>query len=117
MYKLALYQYKEDIKKISFTRFLKEEKKISLAEAKNALDRFLEGVPLLFLFNSKSDLQNFKFKAENLGAVCKEMKSQLFIESAELENKRDSKKPTTRKSSAIVKRKNKNAYSEVLMVN
>src|SRR5258705_11716627 len=115
MFKLALYQYKEDIKKISFTRFLKEEKNISLSDAKNSLDKFLNGIPLLFLFNSRGELQRFKRKAESLGAISKEMKSQLFVEKSELKKRSAAKNQSNRKS--FNSAKSKEEYSEVLMLN
>ena len=113
MYKLVLYQHTDDIKKVSFTRFLKEEKKLSLSEAKDALDKFLEGIPLLFLFNSKAELQQFKIKAEALGAIAKVLTSRLFIESSAIETKQSVKKRAGKSANS---QNHKNEYSEVLMI-
>ena len=113
MYKLALYQHTDDIKKVSFTRFLKEEKKLSLSEAKDALDKFLEGIPLLFLFHSKTELQQFKMKAEALGAIAKVLTSRLFIESSAIETKQSVKKTPCK---SVKTQKRKNEFSEVLMI-
>ena len=110
MFRLALYQYKEGIQKISFTRFLKEEKKISLSEAKNALDKFLEGIPLLFLFTSKTEMLKFKKTAETLGAICKIITTPLFVRTSQLH------KGTLSTRSAKKINKSDSEFAEVLMM-
>jgi len=111
MFRLALHQYKDSVQKISFTRFLKDEKNISLSDAKKALDKFLEGIPLLFIFNSKAEMLGFKEKAESLGAICKVITAPLFIRTSQL-HKKAIGFPSAKKS-----RKAVSEFAEVLMVN
>ena len=67
MTQLVIYSYSEDIKKISFTRLLKEQANLSLRKAKQTLDKFLEGQWILLSFKNNNELTDFKHKAESLG--------------------------------------------------
>ncbi len=67
MTQLVIYSYSEDIKKISFTRLIKEQANLSLSKAKQTLDKFLEGQWIVLSFKNNHEMTDFKHKAESLG--------------------------------------------------
>lgn len=115
MFYLAIYKYKQDIKKISFTRFLMEKKDISLSEAKSALDKFLEGMPLLFTFNTKIELQKFKQQAESLGTICTTLRSHLYVDASQFKKRPIAKSQNSKRVTNTSR--SKPQYSRVFMLN
>jgi len=83
---------------------------MSLSEAKFALDKLLEGVPLLFTFKTRSEMQRFKRKSESLGVIGEIIDSPLYVKTPFFSSKKSSKKTPS------ISNKD-SGYSEFLMLN
>lgn len=68
-YYLIIDKYKEEIKKISLTRFLKETMKMDYSIAKNDVDKIVEGVPVVYKFSSKKALVTFRETVSAYGVL------------------------------------------------
>ena len=74
MYRIVFTDWKDDLKKVSLTRLLKEVAGLSLGEAKKAVDALLSGEEFFIETPSEAITKKLKSEAIKLGAICKMMK-------------------------------------------
>jgi hypothetical protein len=68
---LELTSWKKGLQTVSLIRSVKElSKNPSVADAKAAIERLLDGETVKLEFENESKKEEFKVKAESLGAIC-----------------------------------------------